>query len=169
VKGTTYDLGQSVTASSGLAVTFSSSDQNIATVSGTTLSALHIGTTTITATQAGNSNYNAATAETGIVRVNDQAGDNIVVHQAVSPNGDGINDYLYIEGITNYPDNKVIIFNRNAVLVWEGISYDNGSHRFDGHSNLTGALQQAGTYFYKITYTVNGEKKEKIGYFVLKY
>nr|MBB6232349.1 gliding motility-associated-like protein [Mucilaginibacter sp. FT3.2] len=169
LKGTTYDLSQVITASSGLPVTFTSSDDNIATVSGSILSALHIGKTTITATQAGNANYKAAAEETGTATVNDQAGDDIVVHQAVSPNGDGINDYLYIEGINNYPQNSVVVFNRNGVLIWEGPGYDNGSRRFDGHSNETGALQQAGTYFYKIEYVANGEKKQKIGYFVLKY
>jgi gliding motility-associated-like protein len=169
LKGTTYDLSQVITASSGLPVSFTSSDDNIATVSGSILSALHIGKTTITATQAGNANYNAAAEATGTVTVNDQAGDDIVVHQAVSPNSDGINDYLYIEGINNYPQNSVVLFNRNGVLIWEGSGYDNGDRRFDGHSNETGALQQAGTYFYKIEYIANGEKKHKTGYFILKY
>jgi hypothetical protein len=40
---------------------------------------------------------------------------------------------------------------------------------FDGHSNITGALQQAGTYFYKIEFVVNGERKNKTGFLILKY
>jgi 2',3'-cyclic-nucleotide 2'-phosphodiesterase (5'-nucleotidase family) len=48
------------TASSGLQVAFASSDPAVATVSGSTVTVVGAGTTTITATQAGNSNYLAA-------------------------------------------------------------------------------------------------------------
>jgi len=167
-KGSTFDLS-GVTASSGLPVTLTSSDPGIASLSGSILSAIHIGTTTITATQSGNSNYFAATSVKQTVIVNDASGDQILVHQAVSPNGDGINDFLYIEGIKNYPGNEVTLINRNGVLVFQAYNYDNSNHVFDGHSNVTGALQQAGTYFYKVDFVVNGEKKHKTGFFVLKY
>ncbi len=52
----------SATASSGLTVSFASSDTSVATVSGNTVTILKAGTTTITASQAGNNNYNAATS-----------------------------------------------------------------------------------------------------------
>ncbi|HVW94508.1 MAG TPA: MBG domain-containing protein, partial [Mucilaginibacter sp.] len=169
LKGSTYDLSQSVTASSGLPVTFSSSDEVVATVSGTMLSALHLGTATITASQSGNANYNAAVTVTGTVRVTDASGAEIIVHPGVTPNGDGIEDFLYIEGIRNYPQNEVTIVNRNGVTIWQGTNYDNSGHVFDGHSNITGVLQQGGTYFYKVEYTVNGERRQKTGYIVLKY
>lgn len=48
------------TASSGLTVSYSSSNTSVATVSGNTVTIVGIGSTTITASQAGNSNYNAA-------------------------------------------------------------------------------------------------------------
>lgn len=48
------------TASSGLAVTYSSSLPSVASVSGSTVTPAGIGTTVITASQAGNGNYNAA-------------------------------------------------------------------------------------------------------------
>lgn len=51
----------SATSSSGLTVSFSSSNNNFATVAGNTLTIVGAGTTTITASQAGNSNYNPAT------------------------------------------------------------------------------------------------------------
>ncbi|MDN3583363.1 MBG domain-containing protein [Mucilaginibacter flavus] len=167
-KGSTFDLS-GVTSSSGLPVTFTSADEGVASISGATLNALHIGTTTITATQGGNNNYFAATSVVQTVTVNDAAGDEILVHQAVSPNGDGINDYLFIEGIKNYPENEVLLFNRNGVLVYQTFNYNNSSNLFDGHSSVTGVLQQAGTYFYKVEFVVNGEKKHKTGFFVLKY
>ncbi|WP_219928742.1 YDG domain-containing protein [Flavobacterium pallidum] len=48
------------TASSGLTVTYMSSDTNVATVAGNIVTIVGAGTTTITASQAGNSNYDAA-------------------------------------------------------------------------------------------------------------
>ncbi len=48
------------TASSGLSVSYSSSNTSVATVSGTAVTIVGIGSTTITASQAGNSNYNSA-------------------------------------------------------------------------------------------------------------
>ena len=53
-----FTLG--ATASSGLTVTYTSSNQNVATVSGNTVTILAVGSTDITAVQAGNGNYNAA-------------------------------------------------------------------------------------------------------------
>jgi len=51
----------SATASSGLPVSYSSSDTNVATIAGGTVTILNAGATTITATQAGNINTAAAT------------------------------------------------------------------------------------------------------------
>jgi hypothetical protein len=52
----------SATASSGLGVTYSSSESNVASISGSTVTILKAGSTTITASQSGNDNYNAATS-----------------------------------------------------------------------------------------------------------
>jgi Secretion system C-terminal sorting domain len=49
-------------ASSGLAVSYSSSNTSVATVTGSNVTILALGSTTITAMQAGNANYNAATS-----------------------------------------------------------------------------------------------------------
>jgi len=97
------------------------------------------------------------------------AEDGIVVHQGVSANGDGLNDFFKIDGITAYPDNKLLIMNRNGNLVYEARGYDNVSRKFDGRSNKTGALQLPGTYFYSLEYVVNGTIKHKTGYIILKY
>ncbi|MDB5008643.1 MAG: hypothetical protein JWP45_3036 [Mucilaginibacter sp.] len=168
-KGAQFDLSTITTASSGLPVTFATADAKIASINGQTLTALRLGTTIITASQAGDANYLAAPDVQQRVVIDDAAGDEILVHQAVSPNGDGINDYLYIEGIKDYPQNRVTLVNRNGVVIFQTYGYDNSNHVFDGHSNLTGALQQGGTYFYKVEFTANGEQKFKTGYFVLKY
>lgn len=99
----------------------------------------------------------------------DQQDDGIVVHRGVSPNGDGINDFLMIEGITAYPDNWLIIANSNGVLVYETKGYDNNSKVFDGHSNKNGRMQRPGTYFYSLAYKVGNIIKHKTGFIVLKY
>jgi len=95
--------------------------------------------------------------------------DVVLVHQGLSPNGDGINDFLVIDGIQAYPDNKLSIMNRNGQLIFEAKGYDNASKVFDGHSNKTGQMQLPGTYFYQLEYTVKGAIKHKTGYLVLKY
>ena len=55
-----FDLTAS--SNSGLNVSYSSSNHSVATVSGTTVTLVGVGTTTITASQGGNGNYNAATS-----------------------------------------------------------------------------------------------------------
>ena len=65
--GTTLALG--ATASSGLAVTYTSSTTNLCTVSGSTASFIAAGTCTITASQPGNATYAAATPVTQSIAV----------------------------------------------------------------------------------------------------
>ena len=96
-------------------------------------------------------------------------GDGVIVHQGVSPNGDGVNDFLIIDGITNYHENKLVVMNRNGLLVYEARGYDDISTVFDGHSNKTGAKQLPGTYFYSLEYKVKGVTRHKTGFIVLKY
>jgi gliding motility-associated-like protein len=95
--------------------------------------------------------------------------DGIVVRQGLSPNGDGINDYLIIDGLAAYPNNKLTIMNRNGIKIFETKGYDNSSKVFDGHSNINGTMQQAGTYFYSLEYQTEGGNKYKTGYIILKY
>jgi trimeric autotransporter adhesin len=97
------------------------------------------------------------------------AADEVNVHQGVSPNGDGINDVLKIDGITQYPENTLTIMNRNGSVVYEAKGYDNQTKVFDGHSNKNGQMQLPGTYFFSLEYTVKGVSKRKTGYIVLKY
>jgi len=51
------------TSSSGLDITYSSSDLSVATISGNAVTIIGVGTATITATQAGNDTYNAVSAQ----------------------------------------------------------------------------------------------------------
>ncbi|MDO3627646.1 MBG domain-containing protein, partial [Mucilaginibacter sp. BT774] len=92
-----------------------------------------------------------------------------VVKQAMSPNGDGINDVLIINNIEYYPDNRVILMNRSGAQIFDISGYDNVNKVFDGHSNINKAMQQPGSYFYLLEYKVEGVLKRKTGYFVIKY
>ncbi|TSD66272.1 T9SS type B sorting domain-containing protein [Inquilinus sp. KBS0705] len=90
------------------------------------------------------------------------------VSGALSPNGDGINDVLTIANIQNYPQNKLMLVNRNGDKVFELDGYDNNSKVFDGHSNLTRKLLASGTYFYTLAYKQKGIVKHKTGYVLIK-
>ncbi|TSD67873.1 T9SS type B sorting domain-containing protein [Inquilinus sp. KBS0705] len=92
-----------------------------------------------------------------------------VVSKAMSPNGDGINDVLTIEGIDNYPDNRLMIMDINGSSLFEIQGYDNQAKVFDGHASTTQAMQKPGTYYYLLEYKDKGELKRVTGYFLLKY
>ncbi len=95
--------------------------------------------------------------------------DGVMVHQGVSPNGDGINDFLTIDGIIAYPNNSLQIIDRNGTLIYQAKGYNNITKVFDGHSAINGRMQQPGTYFYSLDYVANGLNKHKTGYIILKY
>ena len=67
----TYSLNGKATASSGLAVSYATSDATVASLSGTTLTLHKGGTVTITASQSGNDTYAAATPATQSLTVKD--------------------------------------------------------------------------------------------------
>ncbi|MEO6151186.1 MAG: MBG domain-containing protein [Mucilaginibacter sp.] len=92
-----------------------------------------------------------------------------IVTKAISPNGDGINDVLTISGIENFADNKLSLMNSRGVKIYEAKNYGSEGKLFNGRSNITNALQKAGTYFYMLQYKDNGVVKDQKGYIVLKY
>ena len=71
----------------------------------------------------------------------------IVVHDGISPNGDGINDLWYIDGIEIYKDNLVQLFDKWGDKVFEQRGYKN---KWDGRGR-NASLIPDGTYFYIIT------------------
>lgn len=91
------------------------------------------------------------------------------VKQAISPNADGINDVLTITNVEKYPVNKVTLLNNGGDKIFEISGYDNVNKVFKGYSNITGKLQQPGTYFYLLQYTDGRINKTSSGYFVIKY
>ena len=92
------------------------------------------------------------------------------IFNAISPNGDGQNDYFRIEGIQNFPDNKVIIFNRWGTKVYEVSGYGQNEKFFRGFSEGRVTIKQdeklpSGTYFYILEVkSSTGEILKKEGY-----
>lgn len=98
----------------------------------------------------------------------------IVVYNAMSPNGDGLNEIFMIDGITCYPNNNVQIYNRCGVKIYDENGYNNGSVSFKGDSEnkLTlGSDKSPGdTYFYVLKYKDSeNNSHEKTGYLYIKY
>ena len=92
-------------------------------------------------------------------RDNDGLGDvcdtiEINVAEAITPNGDGINDTWMIYNIENHPNNYVRVFNRWGDLVFKTRNYQND---WDGHfKNKSESLPDGASYYYQIDLDGNG-------------
>lgn len=89
----------------------------------------------------------------------------VEITNVVTPNGDKLNDYLVLDGIECYPGNRVEIYNRWGVLVYETDNYNSNGNVFEGYSNgrvtvSQGSMLPTGTYYYVVKYALdlgNGE------------
>ncbi|MBP9924602.1 MAG: VCBS repeat-containing protein [Cyclobacteriaceae bacterium] len=93
----------------------------------------------------------------------------LVIYNAVSPNGDSKNEIFRLEYIDLIPEtqnNKVTIYNRWGSKVFEVENYNNNDRVFKG-LNENGNELPSGTYFYKIAFD-SGRKSES-GYLVLNH
>jgi gliding motility-associated-like protein len=91
----------------------------------------------------------------------------IVVYNAVSPNGDNKNDFFFLEYIDVIPatkENKVTIYNRWGEKVFSVSNYNNVERRFEG-LNDNGNKLPSGIYFYRISF-VEGKRE---GWLELKH
>ena len=104
----------------------------------------------------------------------------VLVHNAFSPNGDGINENFIIDNIDDincYPTNTVEIYNRWGILVFDTTGYNNTSRVFNGISQGRSTISQSsglpsGVYFYILNYTSidgngNLQTNKKDGYLYL--
>jgi len=87
----------------------------------------------------------------------------IVVMQMVTPNGDGKNEFLWIENVNQALNNSLKIYNRWGISVYEGEDYNNQNNVFDGRSKgrstvSAGDFLPAGVYFYIFEYNTVKEK-----------
>lgn len=89
----------------------------------------------------------------------------VVVYNGVTPNGDGENDHFIIEHLKDFPKNKVEIYNRWGVKVYETKGYDQNGNVFKGYSEGRVTVNKnemlpTGTYFYVIEYLYEREGEE---------
>jgi gliding motility-associated-like protein/uncharacterized repeat protein (TIGR01451 family) len=96
--------------------------------------------------------------------------DELIFYGGISPNGDGHNDLWEIDGIWQYPNNTVQIYNRWGNLVFRSSGYDNLNEAWYGQSNegLRVGDQELpdGTYFYVVD--LGDGSKARSGYIILK-
>ncbi|MDC6406651.1 MULTISPECIES: gliding motility-associated C-terminal domain-containing protein [Maribacter] len=94
----------------------------------------------------------------------------IEVFNVITPNGDGVHDVLRIDGLENYPNNTIRIYNRWGVSVFTTRAYNTEGNVFDGTSQGRVTVDQSnrlpvGTYFYILDYEEpNGTIKQLSGY-----
>jgi gliding motility-associated-like protein len=100
------------------------------------------------------------TANTGQEDIdNDGMGDicdtvEINVSQAITPDGDGVNDTWFINNIQNYPNNSVKVYNRWGDLIFSRNSYQNDWN--GSYSNNGSNTPDASSYYYQIDLDGNG-------------
>ncbi|WP_413513342.1 gliding motility-associated C-terminal domain-containing protein [Myroides odoratus] len=100
--------------------------------------------------------FTLATVKTDFILEGD-----VVIYNLVTPDGDGKNDYFIIDNIRKYPNNRVEIYNRWGVKVYETTNYDplgdGSTNVFTGYSEGKVTIDKkkklpSGTYYYVVTY-----------------
>ena len=79
--------------------------------------------------------------------VNDSLNIDLEVTTAFSPNGDGVNDFLFLEAAQIHTENTVIIYNRWGDEIKTLHNYNNEDVVWNG-DNEFGQIVDSGTYFY---------------------
>ncbi len=72
--------------------------------------------------------------------------DTLIIYDAFSPNGDGLNDFMVIQGIQGVPGNEVVVYNRWGNLVLRRQEYQN-----DWDGTFQGRDLPDGYYYLTIT------------------
>jgi gliding motility-associated-like protein len=99
---------------------------------------------------------NGRGCDTAMVRIWVQC-PTVRVNNGFSPNGDGINDSFTIEGLENYPNHKLQVFNRWGTEIYNAVQYKGNWEGFWDNTNLP-----EGTYFYILD--LGDGEKPKSGY-----
>jgi hypothetical protein len=141
-----FDLN--ATATSGLSVSYSSSNELVATVSGSTVTIVGAGTTTLTASQAGNGNYDPATPVDQALTVT--TGPTVLTPGDIAVigfNSNAPDGFAFVTWVDLNPD-TVIKFTDNGFLSADSaIAANNGrgGENFATWTNSTGNVIPAGT------------------------
>lgn len=85
----------------------------------------------------------------------------VIIFTALSPNRDGINDVLTIQGIDDKPENRLRIYNR-----WGNEVFDSGSDGYqnDWQGTWDGQDLPDGTYYYIFEVLIEGKEEVFRGY-----
>ncbi|MDQ3051846.1 MAG: gliding motility-associated C-terminal domain-containing protein [Bacteroidota bacterium] len=93
--------------------------------------------------------------------------DSLLIPNGFSPNDDGTNDGYVIDGIENYPGNKLWVYNRWGNLVFKAKDYDNS---WDGVCNVSGIYLgrkvPTGTYYFILD--LNDHSKPRAGFLIIR-
>jgi gliding motility-associated-like protein len=89
----------------------------------------------------------------------------VLVSEALTPDGDGINDTWVIYELDKYPNSTVRVFNRWGHEVFSAVNYKND---WDGHfKNYNSVLPQSSSYYYQIDFNSDGSI-DKQGWLYIK-
>ncbi len=72
----------------------------------------------------------------------------VFIPEGFSPNGDGYNDRFVILGIKNFPNNELMIFNRQGVELFHRVNYENDWDGRPESGSILGGVLPEGTYYY---------------------
>jgi len=89
------------------------------------------------------------------ITINENCGDQNI--NAITPNGDGINDFFYIENIDRYKNVSVTIYGRWGQEIFTSEKYNNTTSYWPKKEETNNLIST--TYFYVINYS-NGEIKK---------
>jgi gliding motility-associated-like protein len=115
-----------------------------ATVSNPTLTAVQTITYVVTGTNTSTSGNTTCTGSDDVTIVVVRP---IKIPNAISPNGDNVNDDWVIENIEGFPNCEVEVYNRYGSLVWKSTGYKTN---WAGVNFRNGEVLPDGTYFYVI-------------------
>ena len=136
-------------ASSGLPVSYVSSDPTKASVSSSSMMIIsQEGNFNIIASQAGDLNWNPAA---DVIRSVESLPTFDNITSLFTPNNDGMNDYWYIPHLEEYGNIQVTVYNRYGQAVYRSDSYKND---WDGTWN--GYPLPSATYYYIIKSSMKG-------------
>lgn len=94
---------------------------------------------------------------------------NLSFFNLITIDDNDLNKELIIQGIEQFPNNSIEIYNRYGNLVWSGVNYNNVTNTFKGMANVSGVVSQGsylptGTYFFILSYPNDCEKSELKGF-----
>lgn len=105
-------------------------------------------------------NYCPAICDTNRLKIKVFGDPTVFIPNAISPNGDGINDNWFVPGITSdsFKDNELFIFNRNGNVVYNVKGYQNDWEGQSGGLFSFGSENLPdGTYYYVLKLNDGGE------------